>query len=117
MLGQHLLTLFITILLSPAPADTRLADAAMQGDRATVQALLAKKVDVNDAQGDRSTALRWAAYRDDVELARVLIQAGANVKATTRLGEYTPLFLAAKNGGAAVVDLLVKAGSDVNGAN
>jgi len=117
MLGQHLLTLLLTMLLSPAPADTRLADAAMQGDRATVQALLAKKVDVNEAQGDGTTALHWAAYREDVELARMLIQAGANVKATTRLGEYTPLFLASKNGSAPVVELLLKAGSDVNGAN
>src|SRR5262245_32200633 len=117
MLGQHLLTLFITMLLSPAPADTRLADAAMQGDRATVQALLARKVDANEAQGDGSTALHWAAYRNDVEMTRLLIQAGANIKATTRLGDYTPLFLAAKNGGAAVVELLLKAGSDVNSTN
>ena len=36
----------------------------------------------------------------------MLIQAGANVKADTRLGDFTPLFMAAKNGNAAMIDLL-----------
>jgi ankyrin repeat protein len=88
----------------------------MNGDRTALQTLLAAKVDVNAAQGDGTTALHWAAYRDDLEMARLLLKAGANVKATTRLGDYTPLFLAAKNGNAEMIDLLLKAGSDVNGA-
>ncbi|MBI4471774.1 MAG: ankyrin repeat domain-containing protein, partial [Acidobacteria bacterium] len=62
-------------------------------------------------------ALHWAAYRDDLESARLLIQAGANVKAATRLGDYTPLFLAAKNGNAAMIELLVTTGSEVDTPN
>jgi ankyrin repeat protein len=107
----------LAMLLIPLPGDTRLTDAAKQGDRAAVQAMLARKADVNEAQGDGMTALHWAAYRDDVEMARLLVQAGANVKATTRLGDYTPLFFAAKNGNGAMVELLVKAGADVNAPN
>src|SRR6516164_1506205 len=98
MVLQILLTTLLTFLTG-STADTRISDAAMNGDRTALQTLLAAKVDVNAAQGDGTTALHWAAYRDDLEMARLLLKAGANVKATTRLGDYTPLFLAAKNSG------------------
>ena len=75
----------------------------MQGDREAVRALLQRGGDVNAAQGDGMTALHWAAMKSDAELAQMLVYAGANVKATTRLGGYTPLVLAARNGNAAVV--------------
>jgi len=100
-----------------AAGDTRLADSAMQGDRAAVQALLQQKVDVNAPQGDGTTALHWAAYRDDVEMAKLLVKAGANIKAATRIGGMTPLFMAAKNGNAAIIDLLIKSGAEINVAN
>jgi ankyrin len=89
----------------------------MNGDRATVQSLLKEKVDVNEGQGDGNTALHWAAYRDDLEMARLLIQAGATVKAKTRIGDMTALHLAATNGSAAMVQLLLKAGADANTRN
>ena len=75
-------------------------DAAMNGDRDAVRALLKDGADVNAAQGDGMTALHWAAQKGDVELAQMLLYAGANVKATTRLGGYTPLLIASKNGDA-----------------
>jgi len=100
-----------------AAGDTRLPDAAMQGDKAAIRTLLLQKADVNAAQGDGNTALHWAAYRDDLEMAQALIKAGASLKATTRIGNMTPLFLAAKNGNAAMIDLFVKAGAAVNAAN
>ena len=97
-----------------AAADTRLADAAMQGDKATVQSLIRQHVDVNAPQGDGSTALHWAAYRDDAEMVKMLIAAGANVKAATREGAITPLFMACANGDAAMVGALLAAGADPN---
>src|SRR5262245_34620468 len=45
--------------------DVRLANAAMNDDRAAVRSLLSQKVDVNSPQGDGMTALHWAAYKDD----------------------------------------------------
>jgi len=92
----------------PAP----IADAAMNGDRDGVKALLKKGLDVNEAQGDGTTALHWAAIKGDAELAQMLIFAGANVRATTRMGAYTPLYLAAKGGHSGVVAVLLTAGAD-----
>jgi ankyrin repeat protein len=101
----------LTALLgAQAPADV--ADAAMGGDRARVKALLQQGRDVNAAQGDGMTALHWAAMKGDAELAQMLVYAGANVKASTRLGGNTPLVIAARNGHAGVVDVLLKAGAD-----
>jgi ankyrin repeat protein len=92
--------------------DTRVADAAMNGDRDAVRDLLKHAADVNAAQGDGMTALHWAALKGDAEMADLLIYAGANLKATTRLGGYTPLYMAAKSGSATVVARLLKAGAD-----
>ena len=86
------------VMQAQAPGRTTVADAAQRGDRATVKMLLKEAADVNAAQGDGMTALHWAALNGDAELAQMLLYAGANVKAVTRLGNYTPLFLAAREG-------------------
>jgi len=96
----------------PAPV----ADAAMQGDKDAVRALLKQAADVDAAQGDGMTALHWAAMRGDAEMAQMLMYAGANVKATTRLGAYTPLFLASQKGNAAAIEALIKGGADPKSA-
>jgi len=94
---------------------TKVADAAMQSDAAAVRALIAGGEDVNAAQGDGMTALHWAARRGDIDMVRMLIAAGGNVRAITRLGNYTPLILAAEAGSAPAIDALVAAGADVKG--
>ena len=94
--------------------DTRLADAVQRGDRDTVRSLLQQKADVNAAQGDGMTPLHWAAFRDDMETARLLLASGANVKAPSRMGAVTPLFMACRNGSAAMIEALLKAGADAS---
>jgi len=109
---------FIIAGLLPFPAcasSAGLADAAMHRDRATVNALLDDKADVNAAQPDGATALQWAARFDDLDLAAQLIRAGANPKAANRDGA-TPLFLATENGSASMIRLLLEAGADPNAA-
>ena len=91
-----------------------IADAAQLGDRDGVRSLLKQAADVNAAQGDGMTALHWAAMTNDGDLARTLLYAGANVRAMTRIGSYTPLVLAARNGSAAVMEPLIAAGADAN---
>src|SRR6476620_9118352 len=67
-------------------ADSRVADAAMAGDVIAVRALLQQHADVNAAEGDGMTALHWAAEHGDEALAKVLLAAGANPGAETRIG-------------------------------
>lgn len=111
LFGSLGLALCLTVALG-AQASAPVADAASKGDREGVRALLKEGLDVNEAQGDGTTALHWAAMKGDAELAQMLIYAGANVRATTRLGAYTPLYLAAKGGHSAVVAALLAAGAD-----
>ena len=90
-----------------------IADAAMRGDVATVRSLIARRADVNAAQGDGMTALHWAADRGDSALTAELLRAKADVKPRTRIGAYTPLHIAARTGNRAVVRALLAAGGDV----
>jgi ankyrin repeat protein len=98
-----------------ATEGSKVADAAMGGDRAAVRALVTGGEDVNAAQGDGMTALHWAARHGDVDLIKMLLAAGANVKATTRLANYTPLLMAAELGSAGAIDALIAAGADPKG--
>ena len=103
----------VTLLRQRRAATADVADAAMRGDRDAVRAALARKADVNAAQVDGTTALHWAVEHDDVEMADLLLRAGARVTARTREG-VTPLQLAAINGSAPMLDRLLKAGADPN---
>ena len=80
------------------PAAALVAEAAMRGDSDTVRALLQKGTDVNVALSDGMTALHYAAARGDAKMAEMLLYAGANANAKTRVNEYTPLHLASEAG-------------------
>ncbi|HWP72462.1 MAG TPA: ankyrin repeat domain-containing protein [Gemmatimonadaceae bacterium] len=110
---QYLLSILsVPLLLVAAVPPSPIADAAMKGDVAAVRALIARRADVNAAQGDGMTALHWAAERGDSAMTAVLIRAKANAGATTRIGDYTPLHIAAKGGKGSIVKALLSAGSD-----
>ena len=97
----------LSVFVTAAPGGSSIADAAMHGDRDTVRALLKQAADVNAPQGDGMTALHWAAMKNDAGLAETLLYAGANVRATTRIGGYTPLILAAREGYSVVMEPLL----------
>ena len=92
-----------------------LVEAARNSDKDALRALLQKKVDVNAAEADGSTALHWASYRDDLESADLLLRAGANVNAANDLG-VTPLWTAGLNGSVPMVRRLLEAGANPNAA-
>jgi ankyrin repeat protein len=100
-------------LMAAAVTDTRLPDAAMEGDMATVQQLLTEGVSVDAAQGDGMTALHWAASREDLSMTALLLKSKANVNARTRINGVTPLFMAARKGNAAIIEALLNAGADI----
>jgi ankyrin repeat protein len=111
---QRLIPVGLAAFLMAAGGDRpALVDAAKNGDRDALRALIQKKGDVNAADADGSTALHWASYRDDLESADLLIRAGAKVNAANDLGA-TPLWAASQNGSAAMVRRLLEAGANPN---
>src|SRR5213593_4758120 len=111
---QRLIPLGLAVLLFGAASDRlALLDAAKTADKDAVRALLQKKADVNAAEGDGTTALHWASYRDDLESADLLLRAGADVNARNDLGA-TPLWAASQNGSEPMVRRLLEAGANPN---
>ena len=92
-----------------AQSTTDLIQAVKTGRPDAVQTLLDHGADPNSPQGDGATALHHAAHRNDLEAARLLTEAGADVTAANELGA-TPLWLAARNGSAAMVSHLLMIG-------
>jgi len=107
---------FASVQVLVAGSDLLLVSAAKNRDRAAVRSLLKQHIDINASQADGATALAWASYRDDLEMADLLIHAGADVNAADDLG-LTPLSLACSNSSLPMVDLLLKAGANVNAAS
>src|SRR5574339_1038691 len=90
--------------------------AARAGDWNTVKTLLTKGLrgdQVNVADSDGTRALHWAIRVDEVDIAQLLLRAGADAKSANRLG-MTPLYMAATNGNPAMIRLLLDAGADPN---
>jgi ankyrin repeat protein len=111
---RRLIPLVALVLIGAAGRERPpLIEAARNADRDGVRALLQKKADANAVEGDGTTALHWASYRDDLESADLLIRAGARVNAANDLGA-TPLWAASQNGSAAMVRRLLQAGANPN---
>ena len=99
-----------------AQTDSRLADAAMNRDGATVRSLVSKKIDVNAPGRDGTPPLHWVVRADDLGTARLLIRAGADATRANRYG-VTPLSLASGTGSAPMIRLLIEAGANPNSAD
>ena len=108
--GQAVTLLLLAVSLTAQAADTRLADLLMQGNSSAARQAVTQQ-NVNTPQGDGMTPLHWAAYHDDLETTKLLLKAGANVNAETRVNSITPLQMACTNGNAPIIDLLLKAGA------
>lgn len=107
------LVMLLVPRLAAGAGDTRLVDAVKRRDTAAARALLAQRVDVNATLGDGATALHWAAQWGELDLAALLIRAGARVNVADDYG-VTPLWLAAENGDAAMAEALLERGADPN---
>ena len=107
----------VALLAATFAPDAPVADAAMRGDVEAVRDLVKRGADVNAAQGDGMTALHWAAVRDQAEVVGILAKAGARLEATTRIGAFTPLHVASREGSAAALKALLAAGANVSAAS
>jgi uncharacterized protein len=96
-----------------AAGDQRLVEAVKAGRKDVVRTLMQQRVDVNAAQPDGTTPLHWAAQRDDVDTAVLLLGAGARANVANDFA-VTPLSLACTNASAAMVDVLLRSGADPN---
>jgi ankyrin repeat protein len=113
--------------------ETALHTCAHAGNTAAVRVLLAAGASVNPGDSWRGqTPLMWAAAEGHAETMQVLIDAGADVDARSGIvhwerqrtdeprdkwlppGGWTPLLLAARESCVACVDVLAKAGADLN---
>jgi ankyrin repeat protein len=112
-----LLTLGITGTAMAAGAPLTLGDLVRQGKRdSVIAAITSPDVDVNARAPDGSTALMWAVFNVDRELARALLKAGAKANVTNSYGA-TPLGEAIKLEDIELVRLLLDAGANVNSPN
>ena len=113
--GACLIAVVLAIALvsgTAAAEDRALLDATKRGDVGAVRSLLADGADPNAAQGDGLTALHLAAQAGNIEIAQLLIDAGARVAATTRIGGYMPIHLASGAAQASLVSALIEAGAE-----
>lgn len=125
----------LSLPMGEAPVMT----ASRTGSAAGVRHLIAAGADVNAVERSRGqTALMWAAAQGHMEVARELISAGAELEARStvrprlmyadasnggafdqgiveRLGGYSPLLFAARNGHGGVARLLIEAGAEIDG--
>jgi ankyrin repeat protein len=116
---------------------TPIMTAAKTGDADVIKALIKADANVNASEPRRGqTGLMWAIAFGYPEAARVLVESGADVDASTvslqrdfspmeleaytanvsgtEQGGYTPLMFAARNGDIATAKLLLERGADVN---
>ena len=104
--------LAVVLAVAAAPLQDGLLEAVRRGDADAVQTLLEEGADPNFAQGDGLTALHLAAREGHLDIVDLLIGAGAETGAATRIGDYTPLHLAGGAGHTEVVGALLDAGAE-----
>ncbi len=112
-----LITFIFTFLALAASAyaadDSPLFEAIKKGDKAAVEALLAKGAGVNAKDEYGWTPLYSAACEGKKDIAELLLAKGADVNAKDNNGK-TPLHEAARCGRKDVIELLLAKGADIN---
>jgi len=90
-----------------------LHEVSRNGNAVAVQALLDNGYNVNTLDRFGDTALSEAAAHGHIDIAQMLLGAGADLN----LGNETPLYIAAGNGHIDIIQILIDAGADLNSVN
>jgi ankyrin repeat protein len=93
-----------------------LVELVEQSEFAAAMELLSSGVDVNQPSSDGTTALHWAAYHGNVDLAKRLLRAEAVPNTHNDYGS-SPMMEAAVKADIAMLELLLDAGADVESPN
>jgi len=106
----------VLLLCSVQVLPASLPELVNQGQRSAVMELLVQGVNVNEQSVDGTSALHWAVYHQDVELAQSLLDLGADPDMANEYGA-TPMTVAAEHGQLAIMRLLIEAGGDIKSPN
>ena len=93
--------------------ETLLISAALAGQSAVVEILIAKGANIHAQNHNGLTALHGSAYAGHLDVAVLLIKSGADVNDSANRLSTTPLHLAAEENQLAVVELLLAKGATV----
>ena len=102
---------------SPSPAETGIQKALDAIIAASIGALIKAKANVDALDKDGLTGLHHAASRNTIAgiaVARILVQAGANINAKTTTHGDTPLHYAIDVNCSTTAEMLIDAGADIN---
>ena len=97
-----------------AGKDPEIIKYSKKGDLAKVQQLIASGADINAIDKDNTTALMWAIQKKHMDIARFLIDKGADVNVQ---GNSEALITAAGYGYTELVILLLEKGANINSLN
>ncbi|MEX2296924.1 MAG: ankyrin repeat domain-containing protein [Dongiaceae bacterium] len=100
----------------PAGTALPLIDAVNEGDHAALSRAIAKGFDRESRDGDERTALMLATRANDIEAARLLIAADADVNAKDAIKD-TPFLYAGAEGRDEILIMTLGAGADLADTN
>jgi len=116
MRTRHTLFVLAAALLPLTAPAAELPDLVKAGEHAAALEAIRAGTNVNAVQADGTSALLWAVYRIDHEVAQALLDRGANPDVRNALGT-SPLCEAVSVADAKLVAMLLKAGADPNQGN
>lgn len=108
--------LMLTAIDSASAADDSLADLVQTGNREAALEMIRLGANVNERQGDGTTALHWAVYSVDAELVKELLSHEASPNMTNNFGS-KPLTEAIKLANIELAKLLLDGGAHVDSPN